>query len=313
MTAMGLPPHAAGLLGAQIPDYVARMLQVAALLLAAWFVLKGQARRGRGERLYQRLDPTVQAAKIWVAAAPLTFTYMAIWTVTTVIQQGTPQTLIDLMNRWQSTNIFGLASQPIRVLFASAFVVADNGMGFLGYVFVYVLITARLEHRIGAARTLVVAVVAHALGSLLTVAVELWAIGRGLAPESLRFTVDVGVSYVMVGSVGAYLWLVTRRWRPWLAGCLGLGVVTPMFISHTIWDLGHFLATCLGAAAGAIVVRYPLREAVQWRQTVSQLTARSLPTFPDTRRPWPADSRSSAGATPNLQAGHPEPTDQASG
>lgn len=273
-----------------VPDHVMRFLAACGVLIAAWFAVKSLAARGWSPagRLYHRLDPTIQATRLWTAAAPLTATYVAIWTITTVLQQGTPQSLNEFLTRWHSTNIVGLASQPVRVLFSSAFVVADSGFGFAGYVLVYLFITMRLEHRIGAARTLVVAGVSHVLGSLLTVAVEIWAIDNAMAPKSLSYTVDVGVSYVMVGSIGAYFWLVSRRWLPWLATALAVGVVVPMVVSHTIWDLGHFLATCLGVAAGWLVVRYPRRERIRWRATRRALSPRPLPTFPHEPRPWPS-------------------------
>lgn len=283
------PELAASATGPQTstPDHVMMLIILAGIALTLWFVLKAATRPGWSLALFRRLDPFTQSAKTWVAAAPLTFSYIAVWTVTTVLQQGAPEPLNDILARSQSTNIVGISTQPIRVLFSSAFIVADSGIGFLGYIAVYVMIVARLEHQLGAARTLVIAVVAHALGSMLTVTVEMWAIGRGLAPESLKYTVDVGVSYVMVGSVGAYLWLVSRRWLPWLAGSLMIGVVVPMIVWHTIWDLGHFLAALLGTAAGAIAARYPRRSGVTWRDLLAQLNPRELPTFPDEPRPWP--------------------------
>lgn len=272
-------------------DRVMRMILVLTLLLLAWLTLKALARRGQGVGLYRRLDPTVQALRVWVMAAPAVFTYTAVWTVTTVLQQGAPDQLTDLLSRWHSTNIVGLAAEPLRVLFSSAFIVADNGYGFLGYVLVYVMIAARLEHRVGAVRLLLVAGMAHVLASLVIVMVEDWAIRTGQAPAALKFTVDVGVSYVMVGTVGAYLWLVGRRWLPWLGLALALGVLLPMLVSGTIWDLGHLLATLFGVLAGWIAVRFPVREPLVWRRLAAEARPRELPTFSEQPRPWPSRSQ----------------------
>lgn len=268
-------------------DRVMKMVVVLTVLMLAWLALKALARRGHGVGLFQRLDPAVQALRAWVMAAPAVFTYTAVWTVTTVLQQGAPDQLTDLMARWQSTNIVGLAAEPLRVLFSSAFIVADNGFGFLGYVAVYVMIAARLEHRVGAARFLLVAAMSHVLASLLIVVVEAWAIRAGLAPAKLKFTIDVGVSYVMVGAVGAYLWLVGRKWLPWLSLGLAAGVVLPMLVTQTIWDLGHLLATLFGILGGWVVVQFPLREPLAWRALRDTSAPRALPTFPGNPRPWP--------------------------
>lgn len=281
-----------------IPDYVMHWVVAGFVLVALWLGLKALARRGHLKGWYRGLDPRVQALTRWVWGAPVVFTYIATWTVTSVIQQGAPESLASLLSRYQSTNIAGLATQPGRVLFSSAFVVAENAAGFMFYVVIYVLIAARLEHRVGAPRFLFIAMTAHVLGSLLTVLVELWAIDNGHAPPALKFAKDVGVSYVMVGSLGAYLWLIGRRWLPWYSLALAAGVVLPMFISQTVWDLGHFLATALGIAAGWIATRYPLRTRLGWRELVASLPPRRLPTFIDQPRPWPdSEFTSTAGSS----------------
>jgi hypothetical protein len=256
---------------------------LAAVLAVGWFLVKRVA-AGGGEgwvvRLYRRLDPWAQSLRVWFALAPVTFVYVATWTVTTVIFQGTPETLAGVVNRFNSTNIVGLLNDPVRVLFSSAFIVADYGYFFIGYVAVYVLIVARLEQRIGSARVLLVGAGSHVLGSLLTVAVEVVAIRADLLSKSMVLTQDVGVSYVMVGTCGAYLFLVGRRWRWWFAGALAVGVVLPLVAVQSIWNLGHFLATCSGIGLYLIVRRWGLRDQVTWREVVAAHPARPLPTWP---------------------------------
>jgi hypothetical protein len=262
-----------------VPDHVIRYVLGAAVLACAWLALKALARRGRGEVAYRRLDPTVQALRIWVGAAPAVFTYIAIWTTTSVLQQGQPMLLADLAARVGSTNLFNLTEQPGRVLFTSAFLVADYGFGYWLYVAAFVLVAARLEHRVGAARWLLVAAGSHVLGTLLTVLVEAYLIKLDTAPRALAFTQDVGVSYVMVGSLGAYAWYITARWRWPFVAALSLGVVGPLIARHTIWDLGHFLATAVGVGLGWLTTRWPSRERVVWRSCRTRLSPRPLPTF----------------------------------
>lgn len=280
------------------PNWVLGWVVLAAVVAAAWFLVKHRAAVGghtRSERLYRRFDPWVQALRAWFAMAPVTFIYVATWTVTTVIFQGTPETLAGVVNRFNSTNIVGLLHEPVRVLFTSAFIVADYGFFFIGYVVVYVLITARLEQRIGSARVVVVGAGSHVLGSLMTVAVEAVAIHFGLLSKSLVVTQDVGVSYVMVGTCGAYLFLVSRAWRRWFTAGLAVGVVLPLVVQQSIWNLGHFLATCSGIVLYLVVRRWGVRDRVTWRQVIAARQPRRLPTWPAGRQGDADDSGLGAG------------------
>lgn len=265
------------------PNWALGWIMLAAALALVWFLLKHRAAvadHARSTRLYRRLDPWVQAMRAWFALAPVTFIYIATWTVTTVIFQGTPESLAGVVNRFNSTNIVGLLHEPVRVLFTSAFIVADFGFFFIGYVIVYVLITARLEQRIGSARVVVVGAGAHVLGSLLTVATEVLGMNLGLVARSVVVTQDVGVSYVMVGTCGAYLFLVGPPWRRWFVAAMAVGVLLPLVVQHTIWNLGHFLATCAGVGLYLVVRRWGLRDRVTWRGLVAQRPPRELPTWP---------------------------------
>lgn len=267
------------------------------LLALLWFAVKHLAAKsvgdadaavgdpGRALRLYRRADPWVQALRTWLAAAPVTFVYLATWSATTIIFQGTPETLSSALNRFNSTNIMGLVTEPVRVLVSSAFIVADYGAFFYGYVAVYVLITARLEQRIGSARIIAVGVASHVLASLMIVGLERIGIYLELLKKSTVVTQDVGVSYVMVGTCGAYLLFVSARWRWWFAAGLAGGVVLPLIASHTIWDLGHFLATSIGLLTGLVVRRWGVRPRMTWRAVAAAAQPRPLPTWQSTPTP----------------------------
>lgn len=255
---------------------------VLALLSVCWFVVKAVARQapsGRADRLYDRFDPYVQAVRAWLLSAPLTFVYVATWTITSILAQGGPEWLADLTSQLNSTSLWQIGQDPTRVLFTSGFLVAENGLGYWAYVIVYALIVARLEQRIGSARWVLVAVSSHWLGSLLTVTVEHWAIDSGRAPASLALATDVGVSYVMVGSCAGYALLVGRTWRPWYVAALIAGIVAPLFVSGTVWDLGHFLAGLVGLVVTAIALRFGTRAPLRFGQLVEASQPRPLPTF----------------------------------
>lgn len=269
---------------APIRDTVVQTVGLLFLLAIAWFALKALARRGGGaRRLYDRLDPRVQAGRVWLARSPVTFVYIATWTITSVIVQGAPEELANMFSRFNSTNILGLVTTPLRVLFSSAFIVADNGFAFLGYVLVYVLITARLEQRLGSARLLVVAASAHVLGSLLMVATEAALIQAGLLAKTTIVTVDVGVSYVMVGTCGGYLLFISRKWRWWFYAGMFIAIVLPVLVVRDIWSLGHLNATIIGLLATLVVRRWGTRPPLLWTQLRESLPPRPLATWPQSR------------------------------
>jgi hypothetical protein len=272
-----------------LPDSVIVLVSILGALLVAWFALKALARRGRLVGAYQRLDPVVQAIRAWVLGAPATFAYMAVWTSTSVVQQGTPAAINRLTAALSSTNIHNLVDEPVRVLFTSAVLVANHAAGFMGYVVIYVLIVARLEHRVGSARWMVIAASAHILGTLLTVALEKLGLELDVLPDRITVAQDIGVSYVMVGAMGAYLWLVSPRWRWPYRAALAVGVLGPLVVFHTIWDLGHLLAALVGTFVGWIALRYPTRDPLLWRQLVGTAVPRVLPTFDATVGREPVD------------------------
>ena len=97
-------------------------------------------------------------------------------------------------------------------------------------------------------------------------------------------TQDVSVSYVMAGTAAGYLFFVGRRWRWWFAAALFVALVVPLVVSHTIWDLGHFLAATVGLVTTWIVKRWGVRPRMTWRGTAAGLQPRALPTWDGVNR-----------------------------
>jgi len=233
------------------------MTLAAALVVAlAWYVLRGLGRFwAPAARTVGRLSPYTLKAHAWVLAAPATFAYIAIFTASTVVQRSAPPRLIDLLTKIQSTNLSHLSRFPLRALATSALWVADGGAGLSFYVVLYAGVVAWAEPRYGTGRMVLIGLSGHVFGSLLTAAVEHRAISTGRAPQALAHTTDVGVSYIMVaGCVAAVL--LMRGWWRW-AGIAGLmvGVVLPEVLFHSLWNLGHLLATLSGLAAALILLR----------------------------------------------------------
>jgi hypothetical protein len=197
-------------------------------------------------RLVGRLSPWTRKAHAWVLSAPATFAYITVFTASTAVQRSAPPRLIDLLTRMQSTNIHDLDRAPLTALAESGLWVADKGAGLGGYVLAFATVVAWAERRYGTPRIIVICLSGHVFGTLLTVWVERAAISSGRASRALANTTDVGVSYMMVAGLVAAVILLPGWWR-WAAGsALTLGVLGPVVVDHTLWDLGHLFATLCG-------------------------------------------------------------------
>lgn len=269
------------LVGPPIRDTVFRLAVGATLLVVLWYLIKARTRGhdGRIAALYRILDPQVQTMRIWLSMAPATFTYIGMWTATSIIIQGTPERVASVLDRYNSTNIAGILEYPLRALVSSGLLVADNGYGYIFYVVVYAVILARLEYRIGSARAVLVTVGAHILASLIIVGTEKVLINMGIFSPLKVFTADVGVSYIMVAGCGGYALLVGKTWRWWYWAALFIGIGLPVLLRHQLWDIGHFLATSLGLLFTWLLLRYGVRPALDWRTIAVTRTPRELPTF----------------------------------
>lgn len=224
-------------------------------LAVVWYLLRGAARWWGWARVaVARLAPWTRAVHAWVMSAPATFTYVVVFTASTIIQQSAPPHLIDLLTTLQSTNLARLRFKPLSALIDSGLWVADRGDGLIVYVVAFVTVAAWAERRYGPPRMMIIWMAGHVLGSLLTAAVETHAIRTGRAPLSLAFSTDVGVSYVLAGAVAAAILVMRGRLRILAAVAFALLLVAPLVINRTIWDLGHLLAAVSGLAAARVTL-----------------------------------------------------------
>jgi hypothetical protein len=230
-------------------------LAACALLVVLWYVLRALALRWTwAGSLVHRLSPRTRWMHEWIVSAPATFGYIAVFTATTVVQRTTPPRLVDLLTRVNSTSLVQLRLAPLSSLADSAIWVADRGAGLAGYIAGFATFVAWAERRYGTPRIILICLAGHVFGTLLTARVELHAIQAGLAPAKLATSTDVGVSYIMVAGFAAAVLVMQRRWQLICGLALAAGVIAPVFISHTVWDLGHLLATLCGMAAAALTL-----------------------------------------------------------
>lgn len=247
------------------------LLVAIAITALLWFAVRYRAihQHARAIRLYDKLDPIVTAMGTWASKAPATTIYIYCWIATTLLVQGAPKNLVHTFTKYNSTNITEIITEPLRVLTSSAFLVADRGFGLSLYILAFVTIVMAVEHRYGTPRTILIWIVAHFGGSLIMIGLETLALKMSWESTKILTTSDVGVSYVMAGSFGAYLLLVNKRWRKWYIVALiifNIGLIAPDF---GLLAFGHVFATLLGiGTAYACRNTSPLRPTLHWRQLI---------------------------------------------
>lgn len=228
---------------------------VCAALVVVWYLLKALAPRWPfGASVVRRLSPRTRRWHEWIISAPATFGYIAIFIASTIVQRTTPPQLVNLLTSVNSTSLSRLRLAPLSALADSAIWVADHGGGLAGYVAGFATVVAYAERRYGTPRIILICLAGHVFGTLLTARIELHAIQSGLAPPGLANSTDVGVSYIMVAGFAAAVLVIRRRWQVIGGLALAAGVIAPVFVSHTVWDLGHLLATLCGLVAAALTL-----------------------------------------------------------
>jgi hypothetical protein len=109
---------------------------------------------------------------------------------------------------------------------------------------------------------------AHVGATLISQRAVLMGISYNRLPRSLAYTVDIGVSYGLVGIVGVLTYYLPRRPRPlrWLYAAAAIGFFGyPLLGSgRTFTDLGHFSSLLIGFVCYALtppgrVLRAPRR------------------------------------------------------
>jgi hypothetical protein len=216
---------------------------VAVVLLARIGLARGWPGTERAQRWWSTHRGTVVG---WVTAAPATFIYLAILSVTTWVLAGTDSTIAHALLRDQSTNLHHLTQDPVRVLVRSAFWLSSYALLFWAVLFLLVLAPA--EHWLGTARWLVVFVSGHVGATLLTAAGIWLAVRSGLAPHRLEDVVDVGVSYGFAAVAAVFTFRLKRPWSVvWAAG-LVTAAVLGMFLDGDYTSYGHTAAILIGFA-----------------------------------------------------------------
>lgn len=216
------------------------------LTIAAARRLFGVGSDAGSAHILNAVRPKSWPAAVWryVRSAPLTYAWLAVLLVTTIIQRQTHgRQLHDLLIE-NSTNIHHLGTDPLYVLVTSLFWI--DGRYWTPYLVLFSLILAPAERWLGQIRWLAVGLISHVLSTYISEGLLYLAIHDHLAPERLVHVRDVGVSYFLVG-VGAVLaYRIPRPWR-WVylgAAILYFGAALISNINFTA--IGHMSALLIG-------------------------------------------------------------------
>ena len=201
---------------------------------------------------------------VWqfVTGAPLTYGWLFVLMITTLIQRVLPQRQLHTMLMHHSTNIHALARDPLDVLFSSLLWI--DGRNLEPYLLLFSLFLAPAEHWLGHLRWLTVGLTSHILSTYISEGLLYFAIEERAAAERFINARDIGVSYFLVGVMAVLAYHIARPWRWGYLGVLflifGFPLLTMDRIELNFTAIGHFTAVLIGLCF------YPMARARGGRQ-----------------------------------------------
>jgi hypothetical protein len=190
------------------------------------------------------------ALAVWhfVSRAPLTYGWLIVLTITTIVQNQLPGRQLHSVLLHRSTNIHALGTDPLDVLFSSLLWI--DGRNLEPYLLLFTLFLAPAEHWLGHLRWLTVGLTSHILATYISEGILYFAIEEHDASQRLIHARDIGVSYFLVGVMGVLAYHIARPWRWGYIGVLcvifGFPLLTmdPHELNFTA--IGHFASLLIG-------------------------------------------------------------------
>ncbi|MER7841847.1 rhomboid-like protein [Streptomyces sp. NPDC096040] len=186
---------------------------------------------------------------------PVTFTYTAILTLTSLFAGYASPGLLHSVYQDSSTDVAHLLRTPVFVLLASALWIAG---GLLSpYALAFVLVLTALERRIGGARAILVFLGGHVLATLATEVPVGLAVLAGHLPGTSLHRLDYGISFGVAASIGALSGLLTP-WVRWpLLALVGYSLLTDLIaFEDPMTNWGHLISLGIGTALWPLVRRW---------------------------------------------------------
>lgn len=210
----------------------------------------------------ERLQRMGVAVLHFVTGAPLTYGWLIVLTITTLIQHALRNRELHSMLLHHSTNIRGLARDPLDVLFSSLLWI--DGRNLEPYLLLFSLFLAPAEHWLGHLRWLTVGLTSHILSTYISEGLLYFAIEERAAAERFVNARDIGVSYFLVGVMAVLAYHIARPWRWGYLGVLflifGFPLLTMDRIELNFTAIGHFTSVLIGLCF------YPMARARGGRQ-----------------------------------------------
>jgi hypothetical protein len=195
-----------------------------------------------------RLRSMVLAVWHFVIGAPLTYSWLFVLMITTIVQHELPGRQLRWVLLHRSTNIHELGTDPLGVLFSSLFWL--DGKNFEPYLLLFTLFLAPAEHWLGQLRWLTVGLSAHILATYISEGILYYAIEEHHVPERLVYARDIGVSYFLVGVMAVLTYHIARPWRWGYLGVLFVIFGFPLLTIHrhglNFTAIGHFASILIG-------------------------------------------------------------------
>jgi hypothetical protein len=190
------------------------------------------------------------ALAVWhfVSGAPLTYGWLVVLTITTIVQNQLPGRQLHSVLLHRSTNIHALGSDPLDVLFSSLLWI--DGRNLEPYLLLFTLFLAPAEHWLGHLRWLTVGLTSHILATYISEGILYFAIEEHDASQRLIHARDIGVSYFLVGVMAVLAYHIARPWRWGYIGVLFVIFGFPLFTMDphelNFTAIGHFASLLIG-------------------------------------------------------------------
>ncbi len=183
-----------------------------------------------------------------IAQSPATYILTLIVGITTSMLRSVDPQFADQLLRQQSTNLVQMSRDAPRVLVLSAFFLPGRSVSVL-YV-PSLLILVAVERWFGSLRWLSLAASSHCGASMFTTAMIWLQVRTGESSPDAVYPVDVGVSYIVAGMMGAILWRLRASVRFAVALLVVVAIGLPALREPSFTNVGHLVAFIIGAILG---------------------------------------------------------------
>jgi hypothetical protein len=194
--------------------------------------------------IQDRAKGWLTAAWRFVRSAPLTYLWLSVLLITTIIQHQLGHRELHDVLIHGSTNLHELATDPLKVLFESLLWI--DGRYWTPYLVLFTLFLAPAERWLGEIRWLTVGLTAHIGATYLSEGLLYLEIQHHLAPERLVHARDIGVSYFLVGVIAVLAYRIATPWRWGYLAVLIVAFAVPLIIDPNFTAIGHFSSLFIG-------------------------------------------------------------------